>query len=106
VCSLEFPDLENNIHQRYQNEGLSVVGVATGAFGEQASTIEDFVQQTGVTFPVVWDADTYRQWGWPAAIAPFPRQALLDENGRAVYLASEHQEGALEDAIRRELGLD
>ncbi len=80
--------------------------MATGSFGERASTIEDFVEQTGVTFPVVWDADTYRSWGWPEATSPFPRQALLDANGRAVYLASEHQEGALDAAIRRELNLD
>ncbi len=77
-----------------------MLGVATGSFGESQSTLEEFVEQTGVTFPVVWDDGTYGLWDFPDAISPYPRQVVLGADGRVVYLASEHQEEALDRAVQ------
>jgi len=98
VCSLEFPDLERDIHQAFAGR-LTVIGVATGSFGEDEDTLASFLEQTGVTFDVVWDRDTYGTYDWPAASSPFPRQALLDADGRVVYLASEHRADDLLAAV-------
>lgn len=96
--------METDLHQRYPD--LTVIGVAGGGFGDRQETILDFVEQTGVTFPIVWDESTLNGWDFPENISPYPRQVLLDAEGRATYIASEHQAGALDRAVRDLLGLD
>lgn len=80
-------------------QGVTVVGVATGGFGEDAETLAAFLEQTNVTFLVVWDDGTYGQYAWPDALSPFPRQALVDRDGVVTYLASEHRPAELREAV-------
>ena len=81
------------------------LGIATGGLssGETEETLQAFLDQTGVTFPIVWDNDSYNNYDWPPAISPYPRQALVDREGIITYLAAEYQAQALDDAIRAAL---
>lgn len=91
--------MESQLHGPLQAQGLTVVGVAAGSFGEDDESLDAFLTQTNITFPVVWDDDTYGQYAWPAAISPFPRQVLVDRSGVVRYLASEHRQGELVAAV-------
>ncbi len=87
------------LFQERREQGFHVIGVNTRSFNESAFTLERFLDQTQVTFDVVWDEGTIGWFGWPPAIAPFPRQAVVGRAGRIVYMASEHDAGAVEAAI-------
>ena len=56
-----------------------------GGFNETEETLRSFVAETGVTFEVVWDQNTYNSYDWPAAASPFPRQVLLDGEGTLAF---------------------
>jgi len=82
------------------------LGVNPGGFygSEDEETVARFLDQTGVTFPVVWDSPrSYTRFAWPQAISPFPRQALVGRDGRIKYLASEHNNEALRAAVTEAL---
>lgn len=83
-----------------------MLGINTRSFAEDPETVEAFVEQTGVTFPVVWDDETYGRFGWPDGPSPFPRQALVDRSGVVRYLASEHREAELRAAVDEVLAED
>lgn len=87
------------ISNTYADQGFAVIGINTRQFNESQFTLERFLEQTQVTFDVVWDENTKGWFGWPAAIAPFPRQAVIGRDGTIRYLASEHDAGAVEAAI-------
>jgi len=93
------------LHRRYGDRGLTVYGVASRLFfgGETDETLDAFEDQTQVGFPILWDSGTYGDHDWPPATSPFPRQVLIGSDGRVRYMASEHRQGALEDAIQRAL---
>ena len=100
MCNLEFPDIEV-LYQEYGDDGFLPLGIAAGAggMGETDLALDAFVEQTGITFDVAWDNDSYGSYAWPASISPFPRQALVGKDGTLRYLAAEHQGTALEAAI-------
>ena len=103
MCSLEFPDIERDIHLPFQDRGLTIVGIATGGFNESEETLDSFMEETGVTFEVVWDQSTYGMYDWPVAPSPFPRQVLIGTDGKITYLASEHRPDDLVAAIEAAL---
>ncbi len=75
-----------------------------GVANESTDTIDEFVEQTGITFPVVYDENSIRaSTRFPDAISPFPRQIAYDRKGRIIWVASEHQASDLEAAIVRAL---
>jgi peroxiredoxin len=80
-----------------------VLGVASGSFGEDDTTLDAFQAQTAVTFPLVWDEGTYGLYAWPSALSPFPRQVLIGRDGRVRYLASEHRADELRAAVEEAL---
>lgn len=49
-CREEVPFLQD-VHERYADEGLELIGVSVDAAGEEA-TIRDFAQRYGMTYPV------------------------------------------------------
>jgi peroxiredoxin len=104
VCNLEFPDLQV-LYQQRSAEGLVVLGIDAGGLGggEATSHVQGFLDQTGITFPVFWDDGTYGDWGWPPATAPFPRQAVIDRDGKVTFIASEYQADALQAAVEAAL---
>ena len=89
------------LQDAHQADGLQVLGINPGGLfgGESEETLALFVEQTGVSFPILWDGGTYGFFAWPQAISPFPRQAVLGRDGRVRYLASDHDAAALEAAV-------
>ena len=76
-CREEMPALEA-LFQRYKEQGMTVVGVAGDKQGEKI--VEPFVEDFGMSFPVVIDSnhrvtDQYRVRGIPAVF-------LVDRQGR------------------------
>jgi len=105
VCSLEFPDLETGFHRAYEDDGLIVLGVASGQARETDALLREFRDQTGVTFPIAWDDGSRGAYAFPASISPYPRQVLVDRDGVVVHLASSHRPDVLTEAIEAALGL-
>jgi AhpC/TSA family len=85
-------------HERYEADGLRVIGVHTGAFAcsRDAGAIAAAVQRLGITYPVVCDNelqiwDAYGNRGWPAR--------YLWDAELALY-SLHYGEGAYEDTER------
>ncbi len=80
-----------------------MLGVDTGGQGggESEEDVRAFIEQTLVTFPIVWDLTppTMKQFAFPPAISPYPRQVVIGKDGKVVYLNSEYDEDALRAAI-------
>lgn len=103
MCSLEFPDIEKQIHQRWKDRGLVVVGVnpARKAMGgESPATMRMFREQTGATFPFGFDdGSSYMELRSPQAISPFPLDVIIDRDGRIVYSSQRHDIEAMVETL-------
>ena len=77
---MEFPDLEQTIHQHYSTDEVRVVGIYPAI--EPAVLVQDFQEQTGVTFPLVVD-ETFsiaRVEVPRGTDFPFPRDVVIDQD--------------------------
>ena len=104
MCSLEFPDLETELWQKYRDQGVVVLGMSGGGlFGqESAATLSAFVEQTGVTFPILREDQTYFEYDVPeGAISPFPLDVIIDRQGTIRYLRHEFDGAAMDQTIQR-----
>ena len=104
MCSLEFPDIETEIWQEFRDEGVIVLGLSGGGlFGrESAATINAFVEQTGVTFPILRGDQTYFEYDVPdGTISPFPLDVIIDRDGTIRYLRHEFDGAAMADTVQR-----
>jgi len=93
ACQAEVPYL-NDLHARYQPDGLFVVGVTS----EEASVVRTALDLESIAYPVARtsDAQAERQWG----ITAVPRAFLVDREGALVWVG---HPGALEEGRLREL---
>ena len=99
VCSLEFPDLEPSIWQAYQNQSVQVIG-ANSSNGDDASTVQLFVDQTGITFPVGFDTNnSYQQFRTDTQISPYPLDVIIDADGIVQYVNMEYDPEAMINVI-------
>ena len=58
--------------------------------GESTSTLASFVEQTGITFPVLRNDTTYFDYANPdGSISPYPLDVIVDREGRIAYLRHE-----------------
>lgn len=75
----------------------------SGLFGtESTATLTAFVEQTGVTFPILVDDTTYAAYADPdGAISPFPLDVIIDAQGRIRYLRHEFDGAAMQAEIER-----
>lgn len=69
--------------------------------------MELFVEEAGVTSPVLLDSDggVYRSYDTTAlgGYAPFPLQILIDRDGKIVYMARQYNADAVKAAIEAAL---
>lgn len=74
-----------------------------GLFGnESTATLGNFVEQTGVTFPILRGDDTYFDYADPEdAISPYPLDVIVDRNGNIAYLRREFDAEAMVQTIDR-----
>ncbi len=102
VCSTGFPDLEREVQQAYGRDRVQVYGVNANLHpGEMDGLVLDFVEQTGVTFPVVYDlGGTYWMYERPEDdTAPFPLNVVIAPDGTIAFVQVEQDMDALAAAI-------
>lgn len=78
-CRAEMPSMEK-LYQAYRGRGLVILAISGDRTGQ--STVEGFVQEVGVTFPILLDPanEVFAQYG----VRGLPTSYLLDRQGRIV----------------------
>ncbi len=76
-------------------------GVAQGGLrgGDTDEILRSFIEQTGVTFPIVRDRTGYglfRSSALEPMVSPFPLDVLIDAEGRLVSVHGEYDPAALQ----------
>lgn len=90
--------------QAYKDQGVVVWGIASR---ENQNSVQDFVEKTGMTFPVLMDSDgkvnqAYAmQMAFPTAA--YPQDWVIGTDGIVVYANNELDLEALTAAVEREL---
>ncbi len=68
--------------------------------GYDAETLDLWIEQAGVTFPVMVDADgTYRSYDKSGASAPYPLDIIVDQSGVVQYIATHYDPDAMAAVI-------
>lgn len=86
------------------DDDVIVLGLAgRGLFGsENATTVGNFIEQTGVTFPVLMSDDTYVEYGGDDdGISPYPLDVIIDRDGTITYLRREFDGDAMVAEVER-----
>ena len=83
-----------------------MVGVAEGGLqgGDTPQIIQNFIDQTGVTFPVGFDTtSSYNLYPRLDAISPFPLDVVIGRDGNVAYVSREYDAAALLSAVQQAL---
>ena len=84
----------NELHEKYEAEGLTVIAITT----ESKSTVDAFVEETGATHPIVIESsDSGSAYG----ISGYPSSFLIDGSGTVVW--SGHPSGIKDETIQEVL---
>jgi len=88
-------DIENGLWETYRDQGLLVYG----ANRESEPILRDFIDQTGITFPVLLDepAGYYLLGG----LSPYPRDFIIDADGIVQYADTEYRPTEMSAIIER-----
>jgi len=90
-------DIEDGLWQEYRDDGVLVYGVND----ESLPILRDFIDQTGITFPVIMgNPDGYTILG---GLSPFPRDYIIDPDGIVQYAATEYRPTEISAIIERYL---
>jgi len=77
---------------------LNVIGISN----EPTATIQNFIQDQGITFPILHDnAGVYSQYNIPGGQSPYPRDFILDRNGIVQMAKTEYDPGTMIALIER-----
>lgn len=72
------PELEHSVWRPHEGQGVAVYGLHQN---EPAQALQDFIEQTGVTFPVLSDQGTLGQLSFPAGTGyPYPRDVIIGKD--------------------------
>ena len=77
-CRDEMPSMEI-LYRRFKDEGLEILAVN---LGEDTGTVNQFIQNTGYTFPVM--LDRFNRTGTTYGISSIPASFILDREGRII----------------------
>ena len=79
MCGLELPEIETSVWQRYGDDDVLVFGVHPG---DPPAAIADFIEQTGVTFPILADPGySGSLFAWPEGVGyPYPRDIVVGKD--------------------------
>ena len=68
--------------------------------GDDAAIVQQFIDQTGVTFPVGWDSSgSYFAYPRTGSISPFPLDIVVDRDGKIAYFSREYDGEALRAVV-------
>jgi thiol-disulfide isomerase/thioredoxin len=96
-CRAEMPAMQRAWEQ-VRDEGIGVIAINVG---EDAGTIETFLEQVPVSFPVPMDTDSSVTQSWP--LKGLPTTFVLAPDGRLIYQAAGERawdDPALLDRVR------
>ncbi len=89
------------VWQVYRDEGLQVFGMSTGGIAETEGSILQFIDQTGVTFPILLDTEqTFTNYLSGESISPYPIDVVVAPDGRIAYVNREYNLDAMLAVIR------
>lgn len=72
-------DIDSAIGQKYQGQNVKIFGIHPGETPQQ---VADFIDQTGVSFPIVADQRTLNLLAFPRGVGyPYPRDVVIDKHG-------------------------
>jgi hypothetical protein len=72
------PDIESSIWQKYADQGVLVYGIHQN---ESPALLADFLEQTGVTFPIEADRGTLSKLAFPPGVGyPYPRDVVIGKD--------------------------
>ena len=70
-------DIEHTIWSKYKGKGVLVFGLHPG---ENPKLLNDFREQTGITYPLI--KGPYGNFAWPPGTGyPYPRDVVVDKKG-------------------------
>ena len=97
VCIKEMPHLEEEVWQRFKDEDFILIGVD---LKEELSVVEDFIQNTKVTYPFTIDEDGSFFELFTTPGAGVTRNIVLDKNGKIVFLTRLFDEVEFQEMIK------
>ncbi|MCK5346964.1 MAG: redoxin domain-containing protein, partial [Candidatus Heimdallarchaeota archaeon] len=84
--------MEVSIWQEFKDRGLQVIGISN----EPESTILKFIEDQGITFPVLRDmTGTYSKYNIPGGQSPYPRDFIIDKHGVIQFAKTEYDPGSM-----------
>lgn len=74
------PDIDANIYRELKDQGVRVFGVHPG---DPPAQVAAFVEQTGVSFPILADQGTLSEIAFPEGVGyPYPRDVVIGKDLR------------------------
>ena len=92
--------------QQYKDQNVQFLGLSGNGImgGETPALVQQFAEQTGVTFPLLLNDTTKNSYANPdGSITPYPLDVVADGSGTIVYLRHELDAAAIEQAIQQAL---
>jgi len=86
-CRAEMPSMER-AWKELADEDILLIGINVG---EDADTVNGFIEQVPVSFPLPMDTDSKLTQTWPL-LRGLPTTFVVDPDGRLVYLATGERE--------------
>jgi hypothetical protein len=88
--------MEISIWREYQDEEFIVLGISS----ERIADIQDFIEDQGITFPVLHDPIfLYYEYNLPGGQSPYPRDFVVDRDGIIQYANPEFDPGGMIQVI-------
>ncbi len=72
------PDIDAAIWKKYEDQGVLVYGIHPN---ESPQQLEAFLEQTGISFPVLADVNSKNQFAFPPGVGyPYPRDVVIGKD--------------------------
>jgi peroxiredoxin len=73
-----------------------------GLYGsESPEKLAEFVEQTGITFPIMKDQSTLGLYAFPDGVGyPYPRDVVIDKNGVVRSIKNSFDAGAMDTLVQ------
>jgi len=96
--------VETQIWQTFQDQDVIVFGINVD---EPESTVEDFINEFGITFPVLLGTTALQNQYELArnTVAPYPRDFIIGRDGLFAYVSDFYDPDAMIEVIENELNL-
>ncbi len=101
-CNVEAAILENNIHQVYQEHGVTVIAID---MQEQVAIVQNWATSQGVTYKILM-SPTWDLFALFPQAGGLPYNAIIDENMVLRYARILFDEAALTSTLNSLLGFD